>query len=334
MPNKTSKYVWAYQAAVGTSVITAVDSLSYEFGAYTKECGDWKTPYVENPSIESWTYNKKTPNLTNLSTEYPTFKHTFNPVSAQFLAWFLESPVDTNTGADIVTISALTSGMTYPLTIRAQEDGGSAPQNAQAVDCYCVGLTIKAEDDTELLVTTEFAWGALEDIGDNLNLTTAPVMPAALLDDTYYGHPITVWDSGGTPIPLTGVWRADITLAKEWKKVSSDEGVTQTIKTYRMKKIQIVLSAVIAVNDAWDDYIDRVVQDMTIQVKKGDDTSYILMTFTNCRITSIEKTGHRNMAHYGAVMVIEAESVVGISDWFTEHGGAPTFADHWKAALA
>ena len=224
--------------------------------------------------------------------------------------------------------------MTYPLTIRHQEDGGSAPNNAQAVDCYCIGLSIKMEDNTELIVVPEFAFGALEDAGDNVNLTTNPVMPAALIDKTYNGHPIAIWDSGGTPINLTGVWRADITLSKEWEKVSSDEGVTQTIKTYKMKKIQIVLSSVIAINDAWDDYINRVVQNMTLQVKKTDGTSNILLTFTNCRITSIKKTGHRNMGHYGAVMVIECESVVGVSDWFTEHGGAPTFGDHWKASLA
>lgn len=334
MPNKTSMFVWAYQAAVGTATIIIATSTSYEFGGYNKECGDWESPYVENPTLESGAYNKKTPNLTDANTKYPTFKHPFNPVSAQFLAWFLGSPVDTNAGADIVTISALASGMTYPLTIRAQEDGGSYPNHAQAVDCYCIGLSIKGEDNTELLVVPEFAWGKLEDVRVYDNLTTKPVMPAALLDKTYSGHPIAIWDSGGTPINLTGVWRADITLKKEWDTVSSDEGATQTIKTYKMKKIQIVLSAVISIADAWDDYIDRAVQDMTIQFKKRDGTSNILMTFTNCRITTIKKTGHRNMGHYGAVMVIECESVVGISDWFTEHGAGPTFATHWKAVLA
>ena len=64
--NKTSKYVFAYQAAVGTSIITAVDSLSYEFGEYNDECGKWNAPFVKNDSLQSWVYNSRTPSLTDM----------------------------------------------------------------------------------------------------------------------------------------------------------------------------------------------------------------------------------------------------------------------------
>ena len=326
--NKSSKIVWAYQAAVGTSIITAVDSLSYEFGEYNEEIGKWNAPYVENGALPSWVYSVRTPALTDMEIKFPTFSHAFLPVSAQFLAWMLGSPTNTT---PTVTIAALNSGLTYPLTIRLEELGGTNPNNAQAVDCYCVGLNCKAELGTAFLVSAEFAWGALEDIGDNPNLTTAP-LAAGLMSGVYDGNPIVMWDIDGDNVALTGVWRADFMTKQEWQKVTKDVGTSQTVYTYKMKPVQIILSAVFLINDGWDDYIDRKAStNMTIQVKKHDGTSYITFTFTNCRIKTIVKTGDRNKGHYASVAAIVAEKVEAVSDWFTE--GGITFATHWKAVL-
>ena len=331
-PNKTSKYVWAYQAAVGTSAIIAVDSLSYEFGEYNNDCGKWNTPFVENPAEPSWVYNSRTPTLTDLDSNFPTFSHVFNPTTAQFLAWFLGKPVN---ATPLVTIETLDSGLTYPLTIRCQEDGGSAnvPQNAQAVDCYCVGLTANMERGKAFLVETEFAFGSLEDIGDNPNITTAPIAPGDLLTGVYNGNPIVKWDVDGDNVSIPGVWRADFKCAQDWEKVTSSLGTTQRVYTHEMQPVQIILSAVFETNDTWDDYFHRkAATNMTIQVKKFDETSYITFTFTNCRIVNIKKSGARNKGHYGSVCVLTAEKVEGTSDWFTE--GGITFATHWKANLA
>lgn len=326
--NDSSKFLWAFQAAVGASIITAVNSVTYEFGEYKDECGKWNTPFVENKSLPSWVYNSNTPTLTDLSSEYPTFSHVFSPVTAQFLAWILGSPTDTD---PTVTIAALTSGMTYPLTVRCEELGGTNPNNAQAVDCYCIGLTAKAEESKAFLVEVEFAWGALEDIGDNPNLTTAP-LAAGLMTNPYDGNPIVVWDSGGDAHAIAGIWRVDFTSKKDWEKVSSSNGTIQSIKTYKMQPVDIVLSAVFQTNEVWDDYVDRkATTNMTLTIKKHDDTSNIVFTFTNCRIQTIKKTGDRNKGHYGSICVIRAERVEAVSDWFTE--GGVTFATHWKAAL-
>ena len=251
----------------------------------------------------------------------------FNPTTAQFLAWFLGEPDDPLT-ADVVNITALAAGMTYPLTIRHQLEGGTAPQNKQGVDCYCVGLTMKMEKDTQFLVEPVWAWGALEDIGDNVNITTNPVAPGALLTGAYNGHPDVLWNA----TPMTGVWRADIQCEKKHSKVSSDEGATQTIHTGKIQPVRIILSAVLKQNTSWDDYVGRNARTMTITVKKMDDTSYIKLTFTNAKVVSVKETGHRNEAHHGAVMALVAEKVEGESDWFTE--GGTTFGDHWKAVLA
>ena len=328
--NKSSKYVWAYQAAVGTAAITAVNSVTYEFGEYNDECGKWNAPFVENNSDPSWVYSSRTPTLTDMESKYPTFTHTFLPVTAQYLAWMLKSPTNTT---PTVTIATLHTGLTYPLTIRCEELEGTNPNNAQARDCYCVGLTAKAEQGTSFIVTPEFAWGELQDIGDNPNLTTAPVAPGDLLTGPYDGNPIVTWDIAGDNVALTGVWRADFKCAQEFEIVTNDEGATQSVYPGKMKPVQIILSAVFLINDGWDDYVDRkAATNMTIQVKKHDGTSYITHTFTNARFVSIKKTGDRNKGHYGSVATLIAEKVEGVSDWFTE--GGTTFATHWKAGMA
>lgn len=321
--NKSSKDVWAYQAVVGTSIITAVDSVSYEFGEYNEECGKWSIPFIQNPANPSWVYNSGTPTLTNLERKYPTFKRVFLPVTAQCYAWFKGLPAD---ATPAVNISTLTSGMTYPLTIRLEELEGTHPDNTQAVDCYCVGLTSNAEREKSFMVEAEFAFGALEDINDNPNLTTAP-LAAGLMTGSYNGNPILEWNS----VSIPGVEKAVWLEKKGFEVVTSDEGATQTIHTGKTEPVKVMLWGVIEVDDMWDDYKARTTRNMTIQVKKYDDTSNIMFTFTNCRITSYERIGKQYMGKYASIIKIEAEKVTESSDWFTE--GGVTFATHWKAAI-
>ena len=323
--NKSSKSVWAYQTAVGTSIITAVDSLSYEFGEYNAECGKWSIPFIQNPTEAHWVYNSGTPTLVNSERKFPTFKRVFLPVTAQCYAWMQGLPEDPLT-ADVVNISTLTSGMTSPLTIRLEELEGTHPDNVQAVDCYCIGLTSNAERSKSFMVEAEFTFGDLEDINDNLNLTTAP-LAAGLMTGPYNGNPILEWNSESIPGIEKAVWLEK----KEHEIVSGDEGVIQTIHTFKSESVKIILWGAIEVDDIWDDYKARTTRNMTIQVKKWDGTSYITATFTNCRVTSYERMGERYKGKYPSVIAIEAEKVTYVSDWFTE-GGA-TFADHWRAAL-
>ena len=331
IPNKSSKYVWQYQDTVGTSILTIASSVSFEFGEYNDETGKWNSPFVENESIPSWVYSSRTPTLTDIESTYPNFSHVFLPVTAQCFAWMQGKPVQNDPSVDI---SSLETDMTYPLTIRHQEDGGSAPQNAQAVDCYCVGLTAKAERGKSFLVECQFAFGALEDIGDNDNLTTNPIAPGKLMTEKYNGNPIVMWDIGGDNVALTGVWKVDWIEERESEVVSSDEGAIQTIYTYKLKPVRIILSAVFHINDPWDDYVDRKAStNMTVLVKKHNDVNFILATFTNCRIVSMKKTGDRHKGHYGVMCALIAEKVTYTNDWYTEGGTAGTFSTHWKANI-
>lgn len=321
--NKSSKAVWAYQGVVGTSIITAVNSVSYEFGEYNEECGKWSIPFLQNPTEPAWVYNSGTPNLTNIAKKYPTFKRVFLPVTAQVYAWFQGLPVDADPA---VTISTLTSGMTYPLTIRIEELEGSHPDNVQAYDCYCIALTSNAERDKEFMVEAEFMFGGLEDININPNLTTAP-LAAGLMTGSYRGNPILEWNS----VSIPGVEKAVWLEKKKVSVVTSDEGVIQTVHTGKSESVKLMLWGGIEVDDLWDDYKARNTRNMTIQVKKNDGTSNILFTFTNCRITSYERIGARYEGKYVSIIKIEAEKVTNSSDWFTE--GGVTFADHWRAAI-
>jgi len=296
--NKTSRYCWAYETVPGTAEIVDVDTVTYEFGDYNDECGDWNTPFKENNAIPDYVYAVRTPTLTDVETEYPTFSHVFLPVSAQCFAWMLKKPAQNDPSVDIV---ALEEGKTYPLTIRHEESGGTVPTGTQAVGCYCVGLTAKAELDKPLQVETTFAWQELQDVGatgTEPTLTTAPVAPGKLMTGTYT-NPEVKWDIGGDNDALTEVWRVDWTQAQEFDSVSSDEGATQTVDTFKFEPVQIILHGVFDGVASWDDYMDRKVStNMTVKVEKQDITSFILATFTNCRIVSWKKTGHRYKGHY------------------------------------
>ena len=332
--NKSSRYCWAYETVPGIAEIVANNTVTYEFGNYNDECGDWNIPFTENPSMPYYVYSKRTPSLIDAEKEFPTFSHVFNPVTAQCFAWMLKKPSKNDPVTDIV---ALEEGMTYPLTIRLEESGGTVPMLTQAVGCYCVGLTVKAERDRSLMVETTFAWQKMEDLATTTRpiLTTAPVAPGKLMSGNYSGNPQVKWDVDGDNHDLQEVWRADWTQEQEFETVSSDEGVTQIVYTYKFKPVQIILSAVFEDNDGWDDYFNRKVStNMTIKVYKQDLTSYILATFTNCRIVKIKKTGVRHEGHYGAVCNILAEKVEYESDWFTEGGTDGTWATHWKALVA
>ena len=85
--NKSSKEVWAYQAAVGTAEIVAADSASFEFGEYNDDCGKWSIANTLNPAESHWVYNSGTPTLTNTERKFQTFKKVFLPVTAQVYAW-------------------------------------------------------------------------------------------------------------------------------------------------------------------------------------------------------------------------------------------------------
>ncbi len=196
--NKTSRKVWAYEGTPGTAAITAVDSLSYEFGEYNEEAKMWNNYSTQNPVQPYWNYASRTPTLTILEKKFPTFRETYNPTTAQHLSMMLKNPSE----GPPVAITTLDSGMTYPLTIRLEEKGGTVPTNSQAVGCYNVALYGRMMRGSPYIVEQEFAWESLEDLGDNPILTTSPY-PAgsggtSTVTGPYQGNPSVLWNSSAS----------------------------------------------------------------------------------------------------------------------------------------
>lgn len=330
--NKTSRFCWAYEGTPGSAAITAVDTTTYEFGEYNKELEKWNAPYAEHKTDSYYAYNSRTPILTELSREFPTFRHSFLPTTPQVLAWMLKNPSNADPS---VNIGVLDTGYAYPITVRLEQKGGSEDFLVQAVGCQMIDLGLILERGKQMVAEGQWAWQSIEDHGDRPILTTTPVMPGMAVTNSYNGNPIVIWDCDGTPVNLTHVWRADIHFAQDHDIASYSDGTKQQVYLYKHQPIEIVLSAVFEADDFWDDYMDRIgTYEMSIQVKKQDNTSNILMKFINCRIENYKKTGHAYKGHYGAICAIKAEDIAVTNDWFTESGGgAGDFTTHFKGQV-
>lgn len=157
--NKKSRLVYAYESVPGIAEIVAADTVTYEFGHFSKECDKWTLPHTTNPTQPYYIYSQRTAILTDLEKEFPIIPISFHPTTAQFLAWILKNPQS----AAPITINPLHTLMTYPLTIRHELLEGTVPRLAQAVGCYCTSVYIRGMEGSRLLVKCEFDWEALED---------------------------------------------------------------------------------------------------------------------------------------------------------------------------
>ncbi len=334
-PNKSSKYVWAYESTPGTAVITAANSLSYEFGEYDELSKKWNSPFTINEVLEKWKYNSRTPTLTDLEKKFPTFKHVFNPTTAQWLSWILKNPV----AGPPVSISALTEGLTYPLTIRLEEREGSNPNLTQAVGCYCIKTICRGVSGNPLQVEAEFAWQKMEDIGDGSNaiLTTDPY-PAgsggtSTVINSYDGRPQVIWDKGGANVAFDECTIAEFTIEQEYKITSSALGLTQTVHTYKYKKIPIILHAILETNLQWNDYVDRNIKDLQIKFWKPDMVNYTQIIFDNCHIITVTKTANRNEGYYECIIALSAEKITAATSNYANES-SETFGNHFKGVVS
>jgi hypothetical protein len=327
--NQSSKQAWAFETVPGTNEIVAVDTTTYEFGGYNEEAKKWNFAYTENPVQAYYRYASRTPQLTKLTREFPTFKIVYNPFTAQHLNWILKNYADSDPDVDITTLD---SGLTYPLSIRFEELEGTTPANITAVGCYCVGCYVKIEKGTEALVESEFAWQSIEDIGDNPNLTTAPSAPGGA-SLAYRGTPQVIWDQGGDNHALTEVWKAEFHVRQTWKPTPNTAGTAQTVYIYEYEPIDIILNAIFDENTYWDDYMDRQEEDLRIKVYKPNATNHVIYDFVNAHPISFKKTGERYKGHFNSICVLRAEEMTGFTDWETETG-LSTFTTHWKGVVS
>ena len=319
--NKSSRWCWAYESTPKTAEITAVDTVTYDFGEYTDAMKDWSPPAPMKPVEQYYNYSSREPKNTKLDEQYPPFTHFYCPTTPQFLTRFLKSPAT----ADPITIGVLDSGLTYPITIRHEQGEGTTPTLRQAVGCYTVGITMTAAYGAALTVEEKFAWCTMEDRGDRSILTTAPIASGGCdVAGTYNGTPKFTWNSTHRPEVIKVILQQE----QNFETVYAPAAGTQSINCFEYNAPELLVNAVFESDVCWDDFADRAARTALLQVYKPDGSTYIAITITNALITSMKETGIKNEGHYEAQLSIVGEAISA-----TALSCNTSFATHYKAGV-
>ncbi|MCP4550879.1 MAG: hypothetical protein GY834_02310 [Bacteroidetes bacterium] len=301
--NKSSRNAWNYEGTPGTAAIDGPTSTSYKMGVYDESMDKSQgINSVSHPVKMYYDYSSREGKLTKLDRKLENFSHFYCPITPQWLSRFLKNP---GTGTPI-TIGVLNTGKTYPITFRHEQLEGTTPTNRQAVGCYTVGVTATAASNIPFNVEEEFAYMSIEDLGDNVMLTTAPITsPGCDVAGAYNGTPEFTWNSVSRPEVVKVVYNQK----QIHKKVFDPATDTQEIHLYEYESPKLIVNAILESDVAWDDFIDREARTSILKVLKPDYATYIEMTFTNCLITSHKETGRRNKGHYEVQFAVEGEAI-------------------------
>ena len=178
-------------------------------------------------------------------------------------------------------------------------------------------------------VITEWAFGNIEDVGDEPMLTTAPLEAGALTGETsYMGNPQVIHDVGVGNNALTDIWKTVVSVKQTFEPSYKDSGNEVVTYIFQFNAVQIALFAVFAVGTVWDDFIDRdIAKEMSIKSYKPDVAKYITRNFTNVAFTKYEKSGPALDGFYESVILANAEAMTVTAVPIV---GAGTYATHYK----
>lgn len=330
-PNISSRLVWNYEATPGTAAITAADSVSYEFGNFSKECDKWSSPFEDMDIVHYYNYAERNAYLEDGEAIFPTWKISYHPTTAQFLGRIMKNP----TTGDPIDINLLHSGYTYPITIRLEENEGDNEQLVQTVGNYCIGMYCRGMRGSEVIVEEEFAFQSVEDHDDRVKLTTAPLAAGSdatyKIKNSYDGNPVVIWDKDGEDIAFDMCYMAEFSIIQKYTTVSTDEGTKQLVRCYEYQPISIILSGILDTTNQWDDYRDRTARDIELKFWKPDMSNYISCIFDTCKVKTVVKTGIKYKGYYEAKMVILAQDLAVTSNFLDENPN--NFAYHFKAGV-
>ena len=93
-PNTASRVSFLYQAVEETGIIVDAATQTYLFGIYDAGLQKWNYPENEAPVDKYYNQDSRTPLLVLKAFTNGTFRHTFNPTTAQFMNMFLGNPTD------------------------------------------------------------------------------------------------------------------------------------------------------------------------------------------------------------------------------------------------
>lgn len=324
-----TRLCWAYETTYRTATIVGATSTSYQFGEYDDSINKWAAPTLENVLGHFWTYNSRTPTAVDKKRSFPTFKHTWNPTTAQHAVWMLGKCTD----ASPDTFEPYAVGNTKKsLTVRWEEDGGSHDCLVQAVGCYLVELYGRASIGSPYVVEGVFAWSDIEDEDDGSNavLTTMPTQcGGADVSQMYDGNPIVVYDvGGGGEATLTDIIMAEWRVKQNFKSVMDSDDLGQDVYLYEFDPVEVIFTALMESGTKWDDYVDRNAKDYSVKVQKPDGNDYINWIFDNLRVLKEVKTSEVYKGLVETKIICSAEKATGE---FT-FDGSETWTNHFKTA--
>ena len=324
-PNTASRVSFLYQAVEGTGIIVDAATQTYLFGIYDPGLRKWNYPEHENETDKYYNQNSRTPLLVDKAFANGTFRHTFNPTTAQFMNMFLGNPAD----AAPDTIAPITPAQQKPsMDIRVEERAGTNPYFQQLETSKCVSMFGRAQRGARLIAELGFEFEVLKDQDDEPILTTAPIHPETI-DKAYHGQPEVTRDwGGGGAATIPQVWKAEWLQTLENDKAKSSDGTSENIEVYKFSEGTLILYAVFLDNTDWDDFIDRTTQDFAVKVFKRDNTNYVQPVFENCHNFKFGRSGVAYNGAYESILTLQCEKIT--ANFI--HQGA-NFSTHFPAVI-
>jgi len=299
--NNQSLQSWNYESTVQTAVITANNSVSYEYGKYDSKESKWDVPSIEN-AVDQFYATNKTPIIAVPSRNFPTFKIPYQTTNCSGFHRFLGTSA-LNTGVGTLTVKQ--TGLKKSFNHRWQHSGGTNPQVINSLGCYTVGIGGVIQSGKPFQLEEEIAWGKIEDQSTLTALTTAPIHPDSDFN-LFNGQPTVTL--GATS--LSEVFMVDFSAKQNYTTSKSADGLTQSIFLGNISEISCVLHAVFEQNQQWIDMIAKTKQSLVVRVKRNDDpTKYIDLTFGNALILKSAKSGQAFGNYYEELITFKAESL-------------------------
>ena len=323
-PNISKRFSWMYEATAGTTLLDAVDDVTYYLGIYNDDVQKWNYPNIVNKITNYHTYNTRNPILINDGATIPPFTHTYIPTSAQHLVWQMGACADV--GPPETFDAAAYNKVQYAISIRGEKNDGTTDALMQLNGCFSIKLYGVIQAGSPYTVEQTFEYMNYDDQDDHPNLTTVPIMPDTS-DTPYVGLPTVVYDyGGGGAYTIPNVIKFDYISEAIYSKAYTNATETaQVVYKERFKPTQFSITAVFEVNTMWDDFIDRVgTKEIRVTLYKADVTKYITIDLTNIRIESITEEGEGFEGYYISTLVGQASALSGD---YTAQG---TFATHFK----
>jgi len=322
-PNLSKRFCWMYETTAGTTLLDAVNDITYYFGIYNDDVKKWNYPSIANKITDYHLYNTRNPVLVDGGATMPPFVHTCIPTSAQHLVWQLGKCTDV--GPPETFEAAAYNKVQYALSIRGEQGDGTNEALMQMNGCFSVKLFGVIQAGSPYTVEQTWEYMNYDDQDDHPNLTTAPVIPDTS-DTPYVGLPTVTYDYGGTPYVIPNVIKFEYLSEAIYSQAYTNATETaQVIHKERLKPTEFSLTAVFEVNTMWDDFIDRVgTKEIRVQLYKADVTEYIIIDLTNVRIESITSEGEGFEGLYISTLTGKAAALSGS---MTAQG---VFATHFK----